>query len=50
MSTSLPPEPTSTERKKLTALRAFLYFLAVLLVLALIGFVLWSTGTIPANP
>jgi hypothetical protein len=50
MSTSLPPEPASTERKKLTALRAFLYFLAILLVLALIGFVLWSTGTIPANP
>jgi len=50
MSTSLPPEPASTERKKLTALRAFLYFLAILLALALIGFVLWSTGTIPANP
>jgi hypothetical protein len=50
MSTNLPPEPGSTERKKLTALRAFLYFLAILLVLALIGFVLWSTGMIPANP
>ena len=38
------------ERKKLTVLRAFLYFLAVLLVLALIGFVLWSAGIIPVNP
>jgi hypothetical protein len=50
MSTSLPPEPTSTEHKRLTALRAFLYFLAILLVLALIGFVLWNTGAIPSNP
>jgi hypothetical protein len=50
MSTSLPPNPASTERKKLTALRAFLYFLAVLLVLAAIGYILWGTGEMPANP
>jgi hypothetical protein len=50
MSTSLPPNSTNTERKKLTGLRMFLYFLAVLVVLALIGYVLWGSGETPANP
>jgi hypothetical protein len=50
MSTSLPPNPASTERKKLNTLRVFLYFLAALLALALIGYILWGSGEMPANP
>jgi hypothetical protein len=50
MSTSLPPNSPSTERRKLTGLRVFLYFLAILVVLALIGYVFWSSGKTPANP
>jgi hypothetical protein len=49
MSTNLPPEPTRTERKKLTGVRVFLIFLAALVVLALIGFGLWGSGEM-ANP
>ena len=47
MSADLPPEPTRAEQKKMTGLRAFLIFLAVLVVLALIGLVLWSSGEMP---
>ena len=49
MSTN-PPPSSSTERKKLTGLRVFLYFLAALVVLALIAYVLWGSGTTPDNP
>jgi hypothetical protein len=50
MSTDLRPEPEGAEGKRLNVLRAFLYFLAALLVLAVIGYILWGTGTTPPNP
>lgn len=49
MSTKLPEQPTDTERKKMTGLRVFLIFLAVLLVLTVIGFTFWDIGESP-NP
>jgi hypothetical protein len=52
MSTNPPPDPapTPTDRKKLTGLGVFLAILAALVVLALIGFALWGSGEVPANP
>jgi hypothetical protein len=50
MSTNPDPAPTSTERKKLSGLWWFLAFLVALVVLVVIGFILWGSGEMPADP
>jgi hypothetical protein len=49
MSSHIPSEPGETTRKKLTGLRMFLIFLAVLVVLVVVGYSFLDLGQ-PPNP
>lgn len=47
MSANLPPKPTATERKKLSGLRVILIVIAVLVVLAVLGYGFLDLGQAP---